>query len=79
MKIKERIDNYLCDNEYKIIIKSNQINIVNFDEIIDFSPTKISIRYQRKNVIIEGENLIISKMIEEEVLIIGTISQIRII
>ena len=79
MKIKERIDNYLCDDEYKIIIKNNQINIINYNEIIDFSPVKISIKYCGKSIVIEGDNLTISKMIETEVLIIGNISLIRII
>ena len=27
MKLMDRIDNYLYDREYKIIIKSNEINI----------------------------------------------------
>ena len=48
MKLIDRIDNYLCDKEYKIIIKENKINIVNYDEIIDFSLTKISIKYNKK-------------------------------
>lgn len=78
MKLKERIDNYLYDREYKIIIKNNEINIVNYDEIIDFSLTTISIKYRNKKIIIDGKNLLISKMIENEVLITGDISNIRI-
>lgn len=78
MKLIDRIDNYLCDKEYKIIIKENKINIVNYDEIIDFSLTKISIKYNKKIITIEGNNLVISKMIDDEVLITGSISLIRI-
>ena len=73
-----RLDNYLYDKEYKIIIKENYINIINYDEIKDFSLTKVSIKYQNKIIIIEGKNLVISKMVENEVLITGNIINIRI-
>ena len=36
MKILKRIDNYLYDREYRIIIKENCVNIINYDEIVDF-------------------------------------------
>jgi len=78
MKLIDRLDNYLSDKEYKIIIKENYINIVNYDEIVDFSLTKISVKYKNKIIIIEGINLSIAKMIEEEVLITGNISNISI-
>ena len=78
MKLKDRLDNYLYDREYKIIIKENYVNIVNYDEIIEFTLNQISIRYQNKTIIIEGTNLTISKMVIDEVLITGKINNIRI-
>ena len=78
MKILNRLDNYLSDREYKIIIKENYIDIINYDEIIDFSLNKVSIRYKDKLIIVEGKNLVITKMIDEEVLITGNITTIRI-
>lgn len=78
MNILNRIDNYLYDKEYKIIIKMNEVNIINYDEIIEFSLTKVSIKYRNKIIIIEGKNLVISKMLDDEVLITGIISNVRI-
>ena len=78
MKIKDRLDNYLHDREYKIIIKENYVNIINYDEIIDFTLNKISVKYQGKTIIIEGANLTISKMVIDEVLVTGKITNIRI-
>lgn len=78
MKIINRISNYLNDSEYQIIVKSNQIDIINYDEIIDFSLTKISIKYKKNIFVIEGINLAITKMLDNEVLITGNISNIRI-
>ena len=76
MKIKDRLDNYLYDREYKIIIKENSVNIINYDEIIDFTLTKISVKYNQKIITIEGYNLSIAKMMENEVLITGDIANV---
>lgn len=78
MKLISKLDRYLENKNYEFIIKENQINIINFKEIIDFSIDKISLRCENKLIIIEGKNLIISKMLDEEVLITGTINNIRI-
>lgn len=78
MKIMNRLDNYLYDREYRIIIKENYVNIVNYDEIVDFNLNKISVKYKSKLITIEGLNLTINKMIEDEVLITGKISNISI-
>ena len=78
MKIIRKINNYLEDKEYKIIIKDKQVNIINYDEIIDFTLNKISLRYKQKTIIIEGTELYITKMIEDEVLINGNIVNVRI-
>ena len=78
MKLRKQIDTYLYDREYKIIIKENYANIVNYDEIIDFTLNKIAIRHANKIITIEGSNLIITKMVDDEVLVTGIINAIRI-
>lgn len=70
------IDNYVNDRKYSMIYKNNKLNIINYSEIIDFSSKLISIRYEDKVYHIEGRNLVISKMMENEVLITGDISNI---
>ena len=78
MRLINRIDRYLENKNYEIIIKENQINIINFREIIEFSLQKISLRCDNKIINIEGKNLTISKMLDDEVLITGTIFNVRI-
>ena len=70
------IDNYVNDKKYSMIYKNNKLNIINYSEIIDFSSKLISVRYENKVYHIEGNNLVISKMMENEVLITGDISNI---
>lgn len=78
MRLINKLERYLNDNNYEIIIKANSVNIMNFQEIIDFSSNKIAIRCEGKIINVEGNNLIISKMIDEEVLITGEIYNLRI-
>ena len=78
MKIMNRLNNYLYDKEYRIIIKENYVNIVNYDEIVEFSLNKISVKHKNKLITIEGLNLAINKMVEDEVLITGNIFNISI-
>ena len=78
MRLINKLDRYLEDKKYQIIIKENQVDIINFQEIIDFSTNKITLRCENKIINVEGKNLIISKMLDDEVLITGIIYNIRI-
>ena len=79
MKLTRMIDEYVNDRKYSMIYKNNKLDIINYSEIIDFSSTLISIRYEDKVYHIEGNNLVISKMMDSEILITGDISNIRFI
>lgn len=76
MKWVRMIDDYVNDKKYSMIYKNNKLDIVNYSEIIDFSSNKISIRYEDDIYHIEGSNLVISKMMDNEILITGDISNI---
>ena len=78
MRLISKLDRFLENQNYEIIIKENKVNIINFKEIIDFSVNRISLRCDNKIINIEGKNLIISKLLDEEVLITGIISNVRI-
>ena len=78
MKLKEHLDNYLYDRGYKITVRDDYVDIINYDEIIDFTLTKISVRCKNKIIIVEGNDLTISKMIDDEVLVVGAVTLIRI-
>ena len=73
-----RIDEYLYDREYKIILKDHYLNIINYTEIVDFSLNQIRVKIVDKLLTIIGTKLTISKMQDNEVLIIGNIDNISI-
>lgn len=78
MNIRNKINNYLEEKEYKIIFTNNQVNINNYVEIIDFNTNTISIKHSRGITKIIGKDLVVSKMLDNEVLITGVIKEIEV-
>ena len=76
MKAFDRLDNYINDKKPKVIYCNNTFDIVIYDEIVDFSYNKIVIRYQNHVLNVLGDNLVIAKMQDDEVLITGTIDNV---
>ena len=76
MKFIRRLSDYVDDKKYSMIYKNNKLNIINYSEIIDFSSTCISVRYDNRTYYVEGNNLVISRMMENEILITGDIDRI---
>jgi len=77
MGLRNKIDNYLNDQEYRIIIEKDYVNINNYIEILDFNSSIISIKHNKGITIIEGTNLVISKMMEDEILITGNFNSVN--
>lgn len=77
MIITKNLNNYINDTEYKITITNAYINIKNYIEIKDYSSTKIIIKNPNGVTIITGINLIINKMIDNELLITGNFSSVE--
>lgn len=77
MNILNKLDRYLTDTNYKIIIKENSVDIINYEEIKDFSNKKVIITTKTNKTTITGEDLVVSKMQDNEVLITGKIQTIQ--
>jgi sporulation protein YqfC len=77
MNIIERLSDYIYDNELSIHIYKKHVNIVNYKEISNFSTTKISITYEGGLITISGKNLVVSKLLSNEILISGEVKQIE--
>lgn len=68
---------YILENEFKINILTGKVDIVNYIEIDHFDDTKVIIRYEKGIVKINGENLTISKLLNDELLILGKIKVVE--
>lgn len=76
MKIKD-IRNQLLDLDFKIVLKKNEINIINYIELVDFNETRVEVKYTDGILKVEGKNLKLKKILNEELLIYGEIYKVE--
>lgn len=77
MKIFDRMNNYLLDREFKVEVFSNNVHIINFEELLDFNNKEVKVKYNKKIVVVKGKDLVVTKMVEDEILITGLIEIIK--
>ncbi|MDD3392744.1 MAG: YabP/YqfC family sporulation protein, partial [Bacilli bacterium] len=77
MNIIKSFRNYLLEEEFTINVNKNKVNIINYLNIDHFDSTKIIIRYDKGTLLITGNNLVVSKLLEDEILITGMINNIE--
>lgn len=72
-----KLVNYIKDNNFKINYVNNSVNIVNYDKIIEIENTVITITKEDKIIFIKGNDLRLNKLLDNEVVITGTINKIE--
>lgn len=77
MNILTGIRSYIMEEEVKIMIINNKLNITNYIDIGHFDSNKIIIKLKDKNIIVKGEELVVSKLLSNEILITGTLKNIE--
>ncbi len=77
MNIINGIRSYVLDNELKITILKNKIDILNYTDIGHFDDEKIIIKTNYKDIIIKGNDLVVSKLMKDEILITGDFTNIE--
>ena len=75
MNIFNNIRNYIGEDEFKLIIYSDKINIINYNKINEITNKKVIIQND-KIITIEGKNLETIKILNNELLIKGIINSI---
>ena len=77
MDYKGKLRSYFLENEFKVTYIQNKVNIVNYESIGHFDSNKIIVRKNNGSIIINGNNLVVSKLLNDEILIDGKISSIE--
>ncbi len=72
-----KLRTYILETDFRINIVNNKVNIVNYEEIDHFDSNKIIVRHNRGRVIISGNNLIVTRLLKDEILIEGKIKLIE--
>lgn len=73
----KNLSNYIKSTETKLTYYNNKIDIVNYIRINIFENDKIEIRCEKKLITIKGNNLVIRKLYDDELLIEGKIETIN--
>ena len=73
----DMVKNYLNGEEYFICLYKNYIYFNNYLEIIKFSDTLISLKFNKFIININGNNLRVKKMENKELLIEGNIINVE--
>ncbi len=76
MRIVKNLSNFLKDQEYYIDIFNNYLHVYSYLDLISLSSKLIELKMPDFNLIIEGENLIITEMDKQELLIKGLITNV---
>ena len=77
MNITTGIRSYIFETDTKITIINNKINITNYIDIGHFDSNKIIVKLKNKNIIINGKELVVSKLLDSEILITGDFNNIE--
>lgn len=70
------IRNYVTNPEFKMTLKNNSIYIENYIDIGNIYEKEITIYTSNKKIKILGNNLLIKKMLNKQILIIGKYNNI---
>ncbi|MDD3821423.1 MAG: YabP/YqfC family sporulation protein [Bacilli bacterium] len=77
MNIITRLTDYIDDKGLKIIIEIGRIYICNYIEIMRVDEKTIKLKYANGYININGHNLLITKLVDQEILITGQLKTIE--
>ena len=78
MKLFDRLDRYLEDNDYKVTISKGMIHIINYLQILSIEDERVAFLTNKGRIIIKGNNLCLNKLLDDEVLVSGFVSNIEV-
>lgn len=72
-----KVKNFILEEDFKIQILNDKVNVVNYTKIGHFDNNKVIIYYEDRELIIHGEKLFVSKLLTDEILIEGKLKNIE--
>ena len=69
---------YIKDNEFRLTVFGDRIHIINYEEILSLEEERISIISEWGRIVIKGKKLLLSKLLDKEVLIHGRVLSIEV-
>lgn len=73
-----RIKDYINDKEFRMTIFTDRIHIINYLQILSIEDDRIAFLTNKGRIIIKGNNLCLNKLLDDEVLVSGFVSNIEV-
>lgn len=73
-----KIKDYINDNEFRMNVFVDRISIINYSKIISLEDNRISFLTDKGKIVIKGNNLTLNKLLDDEILISGDVSNIEV-
>lgn len=73
MNVINKMRNYLLDEEFAIHIYQDRVDVINYTSIGHFDHEKVIIYYDKGELHLKGEKLVVSKLLNDEILVTGKI------
>lgn len=77
MRIINSLRSYILEEEFKITILKNRINIVNYTDIGLIDNNIVTIYHEDNKITIKGNNLTVTRLMNDEILINGIINSLE--
>lgn len=77
MKSINKLRSYLLEEDLEIRVYKYKVNIINYESIGHFDASKVMIYHKDGCLVVKGENLVVSRLMNSEVLISGDIKNIE--
>ena len=78
MHIKDTLINFLYDKDYFISIYATYIHVFNYKDLVSLTSKLIDLKMDKFSLEIKGEDLFITRMMPNEILIKGRIKNVGI-
>jgi len=72
------IREFIDYNEFKLTFLKDRINVVNYSELLQISNKEMILRNKDSKIFIKGNDLVLSKLLDDEILITGLINSIEV-
>ena len=73
-----KIRNYIKDKEFRLTLFKDKLYVVNYNKIISLENTNIAFKIDKDKIIIKGNDLVLKKLLDKEILVKGKISSIEV-
>lgn len=77
MSIIHKFREYLLEEEFSVTVYKDRISILNYKKIGHFDSNKICIIHETGKIIITGNYLVVSKLMNDEILVKGKIDNVE--